>query len=166
MPSKSVPLSVRLSHEDAEFIAALAIPEGVTMSEKVRYLVGEARRRAGRADDRRALRDDVGLMLEGILQSLDAVAEDEREHSRFLTVLLQWLPEIVSLAGMQVGTNKKYLYKREEQCAASVTGFIDALARLALTDSAPCFDEKIMHGMLDPLKEVLAQAKPVTKEEK
>lgn len=51
MPEKSVPLSVRISVDDAEFIARLSLEGATTPSEKMRKLLGEARRRREDAAD-------------------------------------------------------------------------------------------------------------------
>ena len=42
---KSVPFSVRLTSEDAEYVAALQIPGAVTSSDKIRHIISDARKR-------------------------------------------------------------------------------------------------------------------------
>ena len=44
MSSKTVPLSVRISHDDAEYIAGLKIDDALTPSDKVRAIIRDARK--------------------------------------------------------------------------------------------------------------------------
>ena len=46
--AKTVPISVRVSNEDAEFIATLQIDNAVTPSDKVRSLIKEAKQKKER----------------------------------------------------------------------------------------------------------------------
>ena len=45
MSNKAVPLSVRISENDAAFLAGLDLPEATTPSDKIRALIWEARQR-------------------------------------------------------------------------------------------------------------------------
>ena len=53
MPSKTVPISARISHEDAEFISQLKINEATTPSDKLRAIISDAKRQRLRTQDYR-----------------------------------------------------------------------------------------------------------------
>ena len=92
MVAKSVPLSVRLSREDAEFIAGLKAGDAVTMSEKVRALVSEARLKALRGDTFEGVVEQTEDTLAPLKQALDRLEQDEGVRSALLRALIVALP--------------------------------------------------------------------------
>jgi len=158
MSAKSVPLSVRLPQKDAEFIAALKAGDAVTMSEKVRHLVGEARRLSEEGASFEGVVKHTSEMLAPLKQALDTLEKDEGQRSQFLRSLLQWLPG--ALATLEVvdfedkNSLSQQLREMESKAAERTHDFLDQLARLAVTAEAPCLDKSVMHRTLQPLAEL------------
>jgi len=96
MSNKSVPLSVRLSQEDAAFIAGLKAPDAVTMSEKVRYLVGAERIRSEQAETFEGVHDQVAEMVNPLMQKLRLMERSTGRSLPVLTLIAGWLPKMVA----------------------------------------------------------------------
>lgn len=143
MPNKSVPFSVRLSAEDAEFIASLNISGSVTPSDKIRHIISEAR-----------LRKDVGHNFTEVLKavqddlrpSMNNLRSLEREHeieSELLHYFADWLCE--SQAEFIAGPDGEHdLVKFEARIAQRVIKLTEYVLRLAITEDAPCFSPDLM----------------------
>ncbi len=158
MGTKSVPLSVRLPHADAEFIAGLKAADAVTMSEKVRFLVGEARRYSEEGKSFDGLVKQQHTMLEPLSRALDVLERGTGQSSAFLQALIQWIPGMVaSLEAVEFNGEidlKKQLKSVEEEAANRTRSFLDMLARLAVTQEAPCLDAGIARSTIEPLDEL------------
>ena len=96
MGAKSVPLSVRLPQKDAEYIAGLKAGDAVTMSEKVRYLVGEARRLSDEGASFEGVVKHTNDVLAPLGRALDALEKNDGESSQLLRAFLQWLPGLLA----------------------------------------------------------------------
>jgi len=159
MGAKSVPLSVRLPQKDAEYIAGLTAGDAVTMSEKVRYLVGEARRLS-----------EAGTSFEGVVKhthevlaplglALDALEKESGENSQLLRAFLQWLPGLLATLEAVDFKNEipiiNQLGDMENKAARRTQEFLDQLARLAVSKEAPCLDKGVMRRTLEPLTELI-----------
>lgn len=146
MSGKSVPFSVRLTAEDADFIASLVIPGAVTPSDKIRLIISEAR-----------LRKDVGQEFSEVLKavqedlrpSLDKLRAHEREReveSELLHYFAEWLCEAQAefVAGPK---NETDLVKFEARIAQRIAKLTEYVLRLAVTEDAPCFDPDLMNNL-------------------
>lgn len=98
MPGKTVSLSVRVSDEDAEFLARLDIAGATTPSEKMRALLASERRlRAGSRDA-----GEASEMLDDLMRPAKRRWRKDEEkagaHSEILQRLYDRLPELAALA--------------------------------------------------------------------
>ncbi|MDA0339299.1 MAG: hypothetical protein O2910_05595, partial [Proteobacteria bacterium] len=95
--SKSVPISVRLTQGEADFIARFSAGDAVTPSEKVRSIIRIARERSERpATFGAGLR--VAKDLTTPANEATRVAEHaEGIHSELLAQVLDWTPELIAL---------------------------------------------------------------------
>lgn len=159
MGAKSVPLSVRLPQQDAEFIAALKAGDAVTMSEKVRHLVGEARRLADEGSSFEGVVKHTTEVLGPLARALDAIEKHDSENSQLLRAFLQWLPGLLATletVDFEDETPiKDQLTEIEGKAAKRTQDFLDQLARLAVTTEAPCLNKQIMRRTLQPLTELI-----------
>ncbi len=143
MSGKSVPFSVRLAAEDAEFIASLSISGAVTPSDKIRLIISEAR-----------LRKDVGQEFSEVLKaiqedlrpSLDNLRAYEREReieSELLHYFAEWLCEAQAefISGPK---DESDLIKFEARIAQRIAKLTEYTLRLAITKDAPCFAPDLM----------------------
>lgn len=156
MTAKTVPVSVRLSREDAAFIAALKAEGAVTMSEKVRHLVGEARVQSECANSFEGvhqLTQDQLAPLRKALQDLDA---STGQSSAVLDLMLAWTPKLVAeMEASDTQADKELLCALEARVSQRLFELLDRLARLGTTQEAPCLDPKVVRKTLTPLTELL-----------
>src|SRR5687768_6364358 len=96
MSQKSVQLSVRISDDDAAFLARTAIDGAATPSDKMRAIIGEARRYREERDDYagclRLLREMVGPAQDGWREAERAAGQ----RSELPLALLEWLTEALA----------------------------------------------------------------------
>lgn len=165
MPSKSVPFSVRLPAEDADFIASLEIPGAVTPSDKIRQIISDAR-----------LRDQVGHDFNDVLKatqedlrpSIDNLRNLEREtdiESELMHYFADWLCE--TLAEFKCGPEKTVdLVKYEARLAQRAVKLTEYMLRLAITDDAPCFNPDLMTNTTKRIVELAHVIEARNQEEK
>lgn len=160
MVAKSVPLSVRLSREDAAFIAALKSDDAVTMSEKVRALVREARLTQERGDTFEGVVEQTEDTLAPLKQALDKIEQDQGLRSALLRALIVALPRILAeLEAADVDGDPPVLESLsalERGAALRIRDLLDQLARLSVTKTAPTFNPAIMREEIaEPLMELV-----------
>ena len=157
MSAKSVPLSVRITPDDAEFLARLRIDQTTTPSEKLRALVGaERRRREGYRDYGRVLaltRETLGPTLERILTA----ENNERVHSELVHSVAEALPDLMAYlltAMADVEEERRGLERLEQQLADRVFRFVETMIRLGVTRKAPAYDPDVVTDRLEPILEL------------
>jgi hypothetical protein len=152
MGEKSVPLSVRLSREDAAYIAALEAPDAVTMSEKVRHLVSSSRIAAARGQTFAGVVEQTEDALAPLTEALDDLEQAGGSHSALLRTLIRTLPRMLAdLEAAQVDDAPAALERLtalEASSARRMRDLLDQLARLAVTREAPCLDPRILQREL------------------
>ena len=170
MGAKSVPLSVRLSREDAAYIASLKAVDAVTMSEKVRYLVSQARIEAERGETFEGVVEQTEDTLAPLKQALDFLEQEQGQRSALLRSLIVALPRILAeLEAADVDGDPpvfESLRDLEASVATRIRDLLDQFARLSVTREAPCLDPSIMRKTTEPLMELLEiiKANPSTGE--
>jgi hypothetical protein len=153
MSAKTIPLSVRVSDDDSEFLASLRIDGAHTPSEKLRALIAQARARQAEG---RTYESSLALMrelLEPVSQSLRARELGTRQRSELIADTLYWLPDLVAylMAGPAPRGNKgegRELLEFEAGVAHRIFRFIEAVLRLGVTTKAPCYNPDVITGDL------------------
>jgi hypothetical protein len=168
MSSKTTQMSVRVSEEDAEFLADFEIAGANTPSEKLRHLIAQARDRQHQAHSYEGALGLVRELLEPVAQTLRARELATRQRSEMIADTLYWLPDVVAylIAGPGAKPGKadaKELVEFEAGVAHRIFRFTDAMLRLAVTSTAPCYDPNVvakhMSGTLELAKLVLEQSR-------
>lgn len=164
MGAKSVPLSVRLSREDAAYIASLDTDDALTMSEKVRFLVGQARLAAARGESFEGVVEQTEDTLAPLKQALDKIEQEDDKRSGLLRALIFSLPRILAeLEAADVDGDPPLvdsLAMLEQSAARRVRDLLDQLARLGVTETAPCLDPSIVRTTIaEPLVELIEAMK-------
>lgn len=171
MPGKSVPISVRLSQEDAAFIATMSAPGALTPSDKIRQLVKSARQQhAGASDYLESLKFFHGL-LAPTLQREQQVEASEGLHSELLIQLTNWLPEILAYVTANMPENdgedaSEEMKELERGVADRVFRLFQQTLRLAVTGRSPCYDDGVIVDRVDPVMKLCEVIKESTKGEK
>lgn len=148
MNARMVPVSVRLSREDAAYIAALDIEGAVTMSEKIRHIVQDARQKS---DPLRGAVEDVEKRLQKIRAAVDALDREGEQRSQFLCLMSDWLPRLLK----ELEASPQDLPALEARLGRRLQELLDQLARLGVTKGAPCHDPALVRRLLHPLVEIL-----------
>ena len=155
---KTVPLSVRVSTEDAEFLAALHIDDATTPSEKLRALLrNERRRREGYRDYNRVL----GLTHETLAPAQRRVEAAENRadvHSDLVHLVTDWLPDAIAtfLTGLhQADAPDQALRDYEARLADRVVRLAESTLRLGVTKQIRGCDPEVVSSRIDPLLELL-----------
>jgi hypothetical protein len=161
MPGKVVPLSVRVSADDAEFIARLHVEDATTPSEKIRALIHEAqRRRAGYRDYTRALAMARETIDPGV-SALRHAEHQEAMHSELVYALEEWLPEtfayfLTRLTNMSDRKDRAaQLVDLEQGIADRILRLLEKILRLGVTPECPAYTRSVVHDRLDPILDLL-----------
>lgn len=154
MSAKSTPISVRITDEDAAFLAALELRGATTPSEKLRALLARARAEAEGGRDYEASLARIRDILEPTGQALRQLESSTRQRSELIADTLYWLPDLVAylVAGPEAGADGRggqakateALKAFEAGVADRIFRYIEAVLRLAVTARAPCYDPDIV----------------------
>ncbi len=156
---KSITMSVRVSAEDAQFIAELEVPGATTPSEKLRAIIAEARERhRGDLDYNRAVLA-IQQML-GPARGRVRAAEHERQvHSDLVATVFDWLPEALASAitppksGGDSATAVDLL-GFESVLAEQVFRLVDSILRMGVTARCRCYEPQAVASRIGPVVEV------------
>ena len=145
MPSKSITISARIAHEDAEFLSQLKINGAATPSDKLRALITEARKRKAQPRDYGGC---LAMIQEWVAPLVTRVRQAELEqkvHSDLLTRTFEWLPEMVAYLlaappaqGDQWSADQ--LAEYEQGLADRLFRLTTALLQLGVTPQCPCYN--------------------------
>lgn len=158
MSPKTIPMSVRLSDDDATFVATLDIEGATTPSDKLRALVSEARQRREGVRDHMQCHAMVRDLISPAMQRLREAEREQGQHSRLLTYLADWLPDaIATLITPTVATDAQpieQLRLREQLVVAQVFLLIEDVIRMGVTRESRCYDKQIVRKHLEPTLEL------------
>ena len=159
--SSSVPLSVRISQEDASFIAKLKMDDAVTPSDKVRYIIKHARERYEQKQDYEGMVDLAKDVFRDEKEAIKKFELESKQHSELLALFSQWLEEAFAFYGSAVDTTinpekptDKDFKALEEECAKRIFRLLDMVTRMGVTRNAPCYEPKVIHRHYKPLLEL------------
>lgn len=144
MPGKNIPLSVRVSEEDADFLATFEVDGATTPSEKLRALIASAKARKAEGRSYEANLALVRELLESVSQSLRARELATRQRSELIADTLYWLPDLVAFlmtgpGGKPSKHDARDMIEFEAGVAQRIFHFIEAVLRLGVTARAPCY---------------------------
>ncbi len=163
MPTKTVPLSVRISSGDAEFLARLQVEGATTPSEKLRSILKEdRRRREGYRDYGRVLT----MTQEAMAPALTRLREAENRrgvHSEVIHQVADWLPRLMAtfvtgvVDGNAEGGDEEValLSDFEQRLVDQVLGLAEAILRLGVTEKVRGYDPDVVNGRIEPLLEIV-----------
>jgi hypothetical protein len=157
MSPKTTLLSVRLSDEDAAFLAGLEVRGATTLSDKMRALLAEAR---DAVDARGDAASAVQRLQREFAPTVDAVRRFELEtghRSALLAEALQRVPELAGLliAGPVADSPPSAAFSAlEARVADRAIALLEGLLRLAVTRTAPCYAPDVVAKRIDPVLEL------------
>ncbi len=158
---KSVPVSVRVSPEDAEFIASLKIEDAVTPSDKIRALIKRARLLESREKSYEGALSSFQAQFRAVLNQLAQHEDQENLHSELVRLFLDWLveadayaaaPPMTSDAKTRAADLKRFEYGVMERTLR----LCETVIRLGITKVAPCYDPDIVSDNIDRVLDLSA----------
>lgn len=155
---KSVPLSVRVSPDDAAFIAEMKIAGAETPSDKVRALLAEARKRREGFSDYSSCLAMVQEMLAPTHQQLRAAEHRESVHSELVLELTQWMPEALAflLTGLDTDVpDRDELEAFEQGVAERLFRLIENVVRMNVTEECRGYDPAVVAKRIAPVIELV-----------
>lgn len=157
MPQKTIPLSVRVSADDALFLSELEIADAVTPSEKLRALLHESQRqRAGLKDPA-----EGGLLLRELttparhrLRRLESVAG---RKSDLILKLYERVPDIMAklIAGFEGADDPAELAAFEKELTDQLAVLLKDFIMVGLSSPARVYDEDNYRAELRPAIELV-----------
>ncbi len=155
--AKTVPISVRVSNEDAEFIANLQIDGAVTPSDKVRSIIREAKKQKERIINYEGCLKIALETLKGLTQKVKASEMKQKQHSELVNVFNDWIVEsfaYVVSAKYKIYEGKIELKQLEEGISERVFRLFEVVARMGVTSKASCYDKEIITKGFVPILEL------------
>jgi hypothetical protein len=161
--TKNVPLSVRVSEEDAEFIARLQISGATTPSDKIRSMLADARRRHEGVQDFGGALKMLEDLLAPVLHRLQGAEVEQRVHSQLLSRVAHWLPELVALLLTAFSGVKRleaeHLQELEGEVADRVFRLIEDVLRMGITRECRGYDPSVVARRMGPVLELAELAR-------
>lgn len=165
MPMKSVPVSLRISQEDAAFLASLKMEGAVTPSEKIRALIKSARIKGQRGHGYSSCEEMASEMIRPIAAAIHAAEKNEGIHSELISLQVEWLVEVLAyVSSLEIEELKtKNLEGFEKEMADRCFRLFTNVTRLGVTRKAPCYDPDIIRTKLIDVSELLYIVDATTK---
>ena len=159
MSSKTVPLSVRVSDDDAAFLARMQIGGATTPSEKLRALLAAERRRREGAEDPAEAVEMFADMLRPAHRRVRGLAEEAETTSEAVAKLYERLPELVGVAysgpRRAKGEAADFVLKRfEGRLLDQAFALVEDILALGMLSQARCYDPDAITARLGPVMEL------------
>lgn len=161
-----IPVSVRITQEDADFIAALQVEGAHTASEKIRALLTQARLQHEQEQDFAHFLQQVHNMLALAKHNIATWEKDKTQHSTLIARAFEILPDLLAYVASESPSAEASLAemkKYEAAIAARLMHLVESVLQLAVTGASPCYDEQVLIKQLDTslaLAQIILQQKP------
>ena len=149
-----IPVSVRISQEDIDFIADLQIDEATTPSEKIRELLKQARLRHEQGQDYQAVLYDCEHSLSGAKHQILQHEKTLGVHSHILARVFELLPDLMATvaADCPQTADKSALIDYEKQVMWRVVRLMDSMLQLAVTARGAGYDDGVLTELDNTLR--------------
>ncbi|GAB2185067.1 hypothetical protein [Roseibium sp. LAB1] len=154
---KSIPISVRLSDEDVEFLANYEVQGARTPSDKMREILRLAREREEGTQDVAACEDLLRSMMRPAERGVRQLQRETGMRSDLVIKLYERLPEIVAqlvAAAPTAETGGDELKQFEAMLSAELFALVEEIFDLGLTTQSRTYDPDLMERRLGPILEI------------
>lgn len=159
MSGRSIPLSVRISADDATFLASFDANGAATLSDKVRGLISEAKQRRLGEDD---YSQSLAFIQETLAPSIARLRNLESKneiHSAVLAQFLHWIPDIIAywMAGVPKESDPDAvtnLIELERAITNRIFNLVESVLRLGVLPTSRCYTPEIIAQHLVPVLEL------------
>ena len=155
---KSVPISVRISDDDAAFLARYEAPGANTPSEKLRAILASARERHEGARDFAGCANLVANMLRPAIEDVRRSQRKVGMRSDFVSRLYERLPELLGemmVAAPEAGNEREALLDLEAVLADQIFSLFEEILDMGLTSRSRSYDPALVRERLSPALEIL-----------
>lgn len=154
LAGKSVTMSVRISQNDALFLAQYKAEGAITPSDKLRSIIRDARENQQRFDDFRGSINLFKKLLEPVDASIREAELEHRVHSELVTRILEWLPDMMAstvILEKQLGQNpdQERLQSLEDGLADRVFRLITSVLQMGVTEKNPCYRKDAINSRVE-----------------
>ncbi len=161
MSTQRIPVSVRISQEDADFIASLQIEGANTPSEKIRELLKQARLAHTQAQDYTSALNTMERFLHTAKHRILYAEQAQGIHSTVLARLFELLPDLLAtvVADVDEPMSADDLVAYEEKVMWRIVRLTDAMLQLAVIGKGAAYDDEVLQQLDNTLKlaQVVAQ---------
>lgn len=140
MATKTIPFSVRLSEEDAEFIANLKMDRVITPSDKIREIIREAKERLKNKKDFNYYLRSINELFHPIKESIRKQEFNTDNQSKLMKKIMDWLPEFCVVFLTSDIKSQLNLNKFEKNLIERVFELFKDIINLHLSTSAACYN--------------------------
>lgn len=159
MATKTVTISARIPREDAEFISKLQIHGATTSSDKLRTIIGEARRRQYNKQDYRGCMAVIQDLIGPVSTNIREQEHIQQIHSEIVTRILDWLPDtmafIMASANTTKDNNEDILTDLENGIADRVFRLMESILQMSVTQHCPCYNDKAIQERVEPILDLI-----------
>jgi hypothetical protein len=151
-------ISVRIPSEDLEWLATLNLQGATTPSDKLRALVAQVRRQQEGASDYAATLSWMRDLITPFVTRIGAQEHRQGNHSEIVRLLAEWTPQTMALLIGESGSVSQASQRTlqlEERLVARAFQLITATLRLAVTQTADCYDPKVLERHLPQVIELV-----------
>jgi len=153
--TKTVPVSLRLSQEDAEFIAQLKMDDAITISDKIRSLIKNAKKQTAKGNNYRHNLQFVKERLSSVAELVKDYECETKQYSLLLSLFHDWLEEVFAFYVTLQNVSEPYdLHSLEAGVAHRVFRLLEAVMRMGVTSEAPCYDRTLIYKQIAPILEL------------
>ena len=141
-----IPISVRISQEDADFIANLQVEGANTPSEKIRELLKQARQSYTQPPDYGTALAQAEQFLQNAKRDVLHAEKELGVHSHILARLFELLPDLTATLVADVPTESELeaLKKYEREVMWRIVRLTDSILQLAVTAKGAAFDDSVL----------------------
>lgn len=149
-----IPISVRISQEDADFIANLILEGANTPSEKIRELLKEARIARTNAQDYEHSLTHCEQMLLPSRHEVLLVEKQLGIHSPILARVFELMPDLMATLASTPDEpiNSQSLIQHERQIVWRIVRLMDSVLQLAITGKGAGYDDAVLGELKNTLK--------------
>lgn len=159
MPSKTVPFSVRIPHEDAEFISQMKISGAKTPSDKLRAIISDTRRRSTQEMDYSGCLKTIQQLIGPAAEKIRHSELENQVHSEPVLRTIEWLPDLVaffvsSVHRQSTNLSKEALVQIEDGIVDRVFRIMESILQMGVIRKCPCYEPNAIHKRKDPILEL------------
>lgn len=160
MSTKTVPYSVRVSQDDAAFLAELKVPGAVTPSDKLRTIISAARERAEGSTDYQGCLRNLGELTSRAVLLIREFEQQQSMHSEVVLALTEWSQELLAFVTAKASSateeqRTERLLEIEKGICDRIFNLIEKILRMGITKRSNCYEPTAISQRLEPILEIV-----------